>query len=202
MTETTSNMSADATGPVMILAGSLRAKSVSWRFAETAHALFTEAGTKSWLISIEDLALPPYNPDVHTASSPGPAAEFCRMAREARAFVWCSPAYHRTLSGSFKNALDYLEILAKDDPPYLSGKAVGLIAVSSGPKSAMTTILSLEMVAQGLYAFVLPYIIPIAQSARLYDDTGNLTDDRARKGLLSLVRETRSFLRNYRYPPH
>ncbi len=188
-------------GPVMVLAGSLRADSMSRRFAETATAMFTAAGTEAWLVSIEELNLPAYNPDIHTAAAPGPAAEFVRMTRAARAFVWCSPAYHRTLSGSFKNALDYLEILAKDDPPYLSSKAVGLIGVSSGPKSAMTTIMSLEMVAQGLYAFVLPYIIPIAQSARLYDEAGALADDRARKGLSSLVRETQSFLRNYRYPP-
>ncbi|HKT19333.1 MAG TPA: NAD(P)H-dependent oxidoreductase [Stellaceae bacterium] len=33
----------------------------------------------------------------------------------------CTPAYHYSISGSFKNALDFVELLGEDDPPYLAG---------------------------------------------------------------------------------
>ncbi len=47
--------------------------------------------------------------------------------RECDGLVLGSPAYHGGLSGLVKNALDYLEDLHDDAPPYLDGRAVGCI---------------------------------------------------------------------------
>ena len=60
--------------------------------------------------------------------------------RRGDAFVWSSATYHGTVTGIFKNALDMLELLVEDDPPYLTGKAVGLIAVAdASPLSSMAS---------------------------------------------------------------
>jgi FMN reductase len=40
------------------------------------------------------------------------------------AMIWSSPTYHGSVSGSFKNALDWLILLAERDPPYLTNKPV------------------------------------------------------------------------------
>ena len=57
--------------------------------------------------------------------------------------------YNGTISGSFKNALDWLKLLADRKPPYLTDKVVGLISTAGGmqglqagtaqPRSARTT---------------------------------------------------------------
>ena len=40
--------------------------------------------------------------------------------------------YHGTVSGSFKNALDWLQLLSDRDPPYLTNKVVGLVSTAGG----------------------------------------------------------------------
>jgi len=40
--------------------------------------------------------------------------------------------YNDTISGSFKYALDWLKLLGDRNPPYLTDKVVGLIAIASG----------------------------------------------------------------------
>ena len=40
--------------------------------------------------------------------------------------------YHGTVSGSFKNALDWLQLLSDSDPPYLTNKVVGLVSTAGG----------------------------------------------------------------------
>jgi len=37
--------------------------------------------------------------------------------READAMLWATPTYHGTMSGALKNALDYMQLLAKDPAP-------------------------------------------------------------------------------------
>ena len=46
--------------------------------------------------------------------------------------IWSSPTYHGSVSGSFKNALDWLILLAEREPPYLSNKPVGLVTTAGG----------------------------------------------------------------------
>ena len=38
--------------------------------------------------------------------------------------------YHGTVGGSFKNALDWLQLLSDRDPPYLTNKVVGLVSTA------------------------------------------------------------------------
>ncbi len=47
--------------------------------------------------------------------------------RQCDGLIVATPAYHGTLSGLVKNALDYLEELRDDERPYLDGRAVGCI---------------------------------------------------------------------------
>ncbi|TDD04290.1 hypothetical protein E1292_19290 [Nonomuraea deserti] len=49
-----------------------------------------------------------------------------------------APRYHGTVSGSFKNALDWFEELAGLDPPFLTDKPVGLIATAADASCAPT----------------------------------------------------------------
>ena len=48
------------------------------------------------------------------------------------AMIWSSPTYHGSVSGSFKNALDWLILLAERTPPYLSNKPIGMITTAGG----------------------------------------------------------------------
>ena len=60
--------------------------------------------------------------------------------RRADGVVIASPGYHGTVSGLIKNALDYIEDMAKDERPYFEGRAVGLISVAAGWQATGTTL--------------------------------------------------------------
>ena len=49
------------------------------------------------------------------------------------------------ISGSFKNALDWLILLAERDPPYLTNKPAGLVTTAELPENASTNIRDGEM---------------------------------------------------------
>jgi FMN reductase len=116
------------------LGGSLRELSYSRLALVEALKIAESRGTGTALLDLRELNLPMYVPDLLIDGYPAIQREavvrFIRTISLAHALIWASPTYHGTVSGLFKNALDMIELLSDADPPYLSGKAVGLIAVS------------------------------------------------------------------------
>jgi NADPH-dependent FMN reductase len=91
------------------LGGSLRAGSTS----RTALQVGLEGAAAAWadvqLIWVGDLGLPLYTPE---HAPPAGAHEFADTVYRSDAMIWSSPTYHGPVSGSFKNALDWLILLA------------------------------------------------------------------------------------------
>ena len=84
-----------------------------------------EAGAETAAFEVAGLDLPMYVPGED--EPPEPARRLADAVYEADGMVWSSPMYHGTVSGSFKNALDWLQLLSDRDPPYLANKVVGLV---------------------------------------------------------------------------
>ena len=121
--------------PVLVgLGGSLRASSRTRSALAAALNLAAAAGATTHLLDPATLQLPIYHPDWalddYPAASQAGIAELLHWSRRAQLMLWASPTYHGTISGVFKNALDFLEFASNDERPYLQGKAVGLIVVS------------------------------------------------------------------------
>ena len=181
---------------VLVLSGSMRAKSVTNAVGRHVAAELAQGGIDTKLMTVRDLALPMYDPDLHTSESPAIAPLFAAV-RAARAMVWCTPGYHRTMSGSFKNVLDYFELMRADKPAYLTGKAVGIVAVSGGIPASVSAITSLEFAAHALRAYVIPYTVPVPFADKLLDADGRIADAGVRARLDLLVQEVAAFLANY-----
>src|SRR3546814_5026141 len=69
------------------------------------------------------LNMPMYAPDIEERSAQ--ATALIDALRRADGIVICSPGYHGTVSGLIKNALDYVQDMAKDGRVYFEGRAVG-----------------------------------------------------------------------------
>lgn len=98
------------------------------------------AGCKTSLFDVSGMNLPMYNPNHGLKRGGKQLAKFLDEVRSADGFVFASPEYHGSVSGLFKNVIDYLEFLADDDPPYLSGKPIGAIVTGGGEISASVTL--------------------------------------------------------------
>ncbi len=181
---------------VLILAGSLGQYSVSRIAGEILEKNLAASGLSTRLLSIADLNLPLFNPDVHYKDR-AVAQDFLNAVRRARAMIWCAPSYHRTISGSFKNAIDFMELLLDDKPSYLTGKVVGAVATSKGIVAASNTAGELAMAAQALRAFTFPLLVPITASHHALDEAGNLKDKRIEGKLDLLTDEVRLYLASH-----
>ncbi len=67
--------------------------------------------------------------------------------------------YHGSVSGSFKNALDWLELLADRDPPYFTNKVVGLISTAGGIQG-LQAVNTMEFCVRALRGWRCPWWCP------------------------------------------
>ena len=130
-------------------------------------------------------------------SIPPAAHRLADTAHGCDAMIWSSPTYHGSVSGSFKNALDWLILLAERTPPYLANKPVGLISTAGGVQG-LQSVNSMDFIARALRGWSVPLVLPVAQSWQAFDPDGRLTNDAVAAQLHALgaevVRAARQFL--------
>src|SRR5437879_1559338 len=108
-----------------------------------------EAGAVTQLIDVRTLDLPMFSPDAAGDDGPEAAQRMAESVYAAPGLIWASPHYHGTVSGSFKNALDWLQLLARHDPPFLTDRVIGLISTAGGVQG-LQTINTMEYVVRAL----------------------------------------------------
>jgi FMN reductase len=96
--------------------------------------------------------------------------------------------YHGTISGSFKNALDWLQLLSDRTPPYLTDKVVGLISTAGGVQG-LQAVNTMEFVVRALRGWAVPLVMPIAQAWKAFDEQGRPVDATLTQQLRALGRE-------------
>ena len=131
-----------------------------------------EFGARTRLFAGADLDLPMYG---RARSHPRALALVGALAR-ADGVILASPAYHGTVSGLVKNALDHAEDLRLADPPYLEGRAVGCIAVAGGPQAGAATLSALRAVAHALRGWPTPLGVAVDTSDRVFGLDGAVDD--------------------------
>ena len=113
------------------------------------------------------------------------------------ALIWSSPTYHGSVSGSFKNALDWLILLAERDPPYLSNKPIGLVSTAGGVQG-LQAVNSMEFIARALRGWSVPLVLPVPQTWRSFDPDGQLADEAIARQLRALGAEVVRAARQFR----
>ena len=159
---------------IVALGGSMRAGSTSLMALKVALEGAREAGASTDLLNIRELGLPMYTPGSDD-DAPAPAQRVTDVAYRAAGMVWASPHYHGSVSGSFKNALDWLQVLASRNPPFLTDRVIGLISTAGGVQG-LQAINVMEYSVRALRAWAVPLVIPIAQSWQAFDENGRPRD--------------------------
>lgn len=122
------------------------------------------------------------------------AHDLVAAARAADVLILGSPGYHGCLSGTVKNAIDYLEELALDDPPYLDGKVVGCVATAYGWQAAVNTLSALRHVVAALRGWSTPYGIAVNVSDGYLTRAGALDGKRLDGQIGIMAGQIRQFL--------
>jgi FMN reductase len=177
----------DMDEPVKVvgLGGSLAPASKSLAALKVAMRGAESAGAQVELFDIRVLDLPLYTPSM---KAPEAALHMCDAVHAADGLIWSSPMYHGTISGSFKNALDWFELLRKREPPYLTDKIIGL-ASTAGGVHGLQAVNTMEFVVRALRGFAVPLVVPVAKAWSIFDQEGQPLDDSVESQLEGLGRE-------------
>jgi len=167
------------------LGGSLRASSHSRAALAVALDGAARAGATVEMLDLRRLELPMFNPE-QEANAPAVVRTMIEACYEADGLLWSSPMYNGSVSGSFKNAIDWLHMLGSRDPAYLHDKVVGLISAAGGIQG-LQVINAMDFSARSLRAWTVPYAVPISRQA--FTDSGTVEDELTQSQLHALGQE-------------
>lgn len=176
---------------VVGIGGSTRAGSQSEQALRIALRGAADAGATTTLITGEDLQLPFY--DVAIAERSPAARELVEAIRRADGLIVVSPGYHGGPSGLVKNALDYVEDLHHDERPFLTGRAVGLIAVASGWQAAVTALNQLRTTVHALRGWPTPLGGAVNSLETKFDESGGCSDEKVQATLRLIGQQVAEF---------
>lgn len=168
------------------LGGSLSTHSTSLVALNIALQAAGKDGAETSLLNIRYLNLPMYDPQ--EKDIPDSVRHLVEEVKSAHGLILCSPLYHGTVSGSFKNAIDWLQILHTGQPPYLANKLVGLMCTAGGVQG-LQAINTMDFIVRALRGWSVPMVMPISQAWKLFDETGNIIDAQMEAQIKALGRE-------------
>jgi FMN reductase len=108
--------------------------------------------------------------------------------RGADAVLLSTAAYHGTLAGFTKNALDFAQFIASDEEPYLQDKVVGLIATAGGDLAGANAVGAMVHAVHALRSTVAPLTVVVPQAWKRANGDGDITDEDYGQGLDKLGR--------------
>ena len=176
---------------ILVLAGSLRAKSHNVRLAALASRELTLTDAEVTRISLADYPLPLYDADLLEQSGPPLNALRLKQLMSAHHGVFiASPEYNASITPLTKNTLDWISTVHEPgDPPLAAyqNRVFALGGASPGRSGAMQSLLALRQVlAVGCRALVIAEQVTVPNAEQAFDEMGELRDQRA-AGQLKIV---------------
>lgn len=161
---------------VVGIGGTMRRGSTSLAALRRALEATENAGVETELLDLRELNLPMYEPG-RPLEDFGPEVEsFVEAVRGADALLISTGAYHGTLAGVTKNALDFIQFLARDERPYLDGKVAGLISTAGGDQAAANANQAMVHTVHALRGIVAPLMVGIPKAWQRFEDS-DITDE-------------------------
>jgi len=184
-------LSSSARPLILGVGGTTRPGSTTERALGVALRAAAAEGAETVIITAPDLALPMYTTDLSERTPE--ARRLVDLYRRCTGLIIASPAYHGSLSGLIKNALDYAEDLRMDERTYFDGIAVGVIACAGGWQAAVQTMGALREITHALRGWPTPLGAALNTSVRLFDDAGECLDLSSKFQLESVGRQVVQF---------
>lgn len=175
------------------IGGTTRPGSSPEKALQYALSLAALQGAETELFDGPSIHLPMYVPDSTERSEE--ARKLIASLRRAHGVILATPCYHGSVSGLLKNALDYVEDMAKDAHPYFDGRAVGLIVCGYGWQSTAITLTALRSIVHALRGWPTPMGVAINTMAKTFDDQGMVIEETAARQIGILVSQVVDFAR-------
>lgn len=168
---------ADGRLKVFGVGGTLREGSTSLGALKRALAAAQEAGAEIELLDLSELDLPMYEPGRPLEDYGENVERLVQAVRGADALILSTAAYHGTLAGVTKNALDFTQFLGREEHPYFDGKVVGLISVAGGDQAGAQANEAMVNAVHALRGVIAPLTVAVPKAWQRSDEDGAITDE-------------------------
>lgn len=183
---------------ILAFAGSLRKDSLNKKLVKIAMRGAQEAGADVTYIDLKDYPLPIYDQDIEDSEGlPENALKLKDLMSKNDGFLISCPEYNSSLSGVFKNTIDWISRMAKPDEIYLCNfidKAVGLMSASPGQLGGLRGLVHARAIFSNIFSFVLPYQKSISLADKAFDEMGNLKDPKAQLDVMKIGKDLTQFI--------
>ena len=175
------------------MGGTLRPGSTSERALAAALRRAEELGCDTQLFGAGAMPVEPYDP---TRADRSPqASALVDALRRADGVLIATPAYHGSVSGLVKNAIDFVEDLREDARVYFEGRAVGCIVCADGPQAMGSTMMAMRAIVHSLRGWSTPYGATINSRTRPFGGDGTDADPAAIRACEMVAEEVVEFAR-------
>lgn len=158
---------------ILVMAGSLRAGSLSKKLARHALGVLQQQGAQVDWLDMKDVPMPPYDGDIEDGEGlPAGAIAFKRRLAAAEGLWITSPEYNFSVPGTFKNAIDWASRGTED---VFSGKVAALSAISPGSAGGLRMLPHLRQVLTALNVWLIPGQVTIPKADTAFDEQGKLS---------------------------
>jgi NAD(P)H-dependent FMN reductase len=148
---------------IAMIAGSNRQNANSTSILRYIETILKTKNIQVSLIDLGVVRLPLYSPD--SEAVPPEAEVLIHSVQQADGLVFATPEYHGSISGSLKNALDYL------DNCHVAGKPVLLVS-SSGGRLGVSSLIHLQCIVRNLHGILCPEWISVGDGRPVFDRDG------------------------------
>lgn len=164
---------------ILVFSASLRAESFNTRLASLAARVVESDGAKVDRASMAEFVAPPFDADVEGRDGmPEGAVRFRERLQEANAFVIASPEYNASMTGSLKNAIDWV---SRSKPQPFNERQGLLMSASPSMSGGNRGLWALRVPLEHLGARVYPDMFSLAQAHVAFADDGSIADAELQK---------------------
>ena len=171
---------------IKAIAGSFRKKSYNKMALKFIAQGAAEAGADVEILDLYDYPMPPFDEDIEKEGPPENVLKLKEKLKEAKGIIICTPEYNHSLPGGFKNVIDWTS--RGKDQPY-KHKWIALAGASTSSWGTVRAQLAFLPVFRTLSAHVLPAQIYIPSAQNLFDEEGNIKDEKVKERLIALGKE-------------
>lgn len=163
---------------IVSICGSQRVGSFNKMLHDAACKKLEEQGAIVQQIDLESLNLPLYNPNEEEAHFPESAKTLKSSLVSADGIFITCPEYNGFVTPIFLNAMTWATRGEGGMYDAFKGKVVSAMATSPGPMGGLRMLRSLAGYLQDMGAVVVPGHNSIGSAFKVFDDDGNVMDDK------------------------
>ncbi len=187
---------------ILAFAGSLRKGSYNKMLIKIAIKGVQEAGGEVTSIDLKDYPLPIYDQDIEDSEGlPANALKLKELMWQNDGFLISCPEYNSSLSGVFKNVIDWTSRLASPKEMYLScfiDKVIVLMSASPSQLGGLRSLTNARALFSNIYSIVLPQQKCISSADSAFDAEGNLKNPKHQTEIMNLGADLVHFLSKYK----